>query len=579
MNKHENNTTKIISEIYEIILKPERFDQFMELWEKHVCSKISELEASKTKNKSLNTTTNDSELELHFQRVYQILVKLGRKKHDVERAKNYAEQKTKPTFFIDANGIIINKNNSAKTLLNGITRLDKMPPYITDSDCKKLQTLLLSIENPNMSDQIHVFRLNMPNNQNIDNYEEQLFVARPMSFLHSQENLLCISAMIIDWNEDLEILLNNTFMLTPSEIAIGYRLCLGDNLTTIAKSRKRSLHTIRTQIRSMLQKTVTNSQTDLVRVMLTMASFGSNNKVSIKKPSISKNSSLSFVPITKERKIPVQQFGEENARPVLFIHGMGGVDVQESTKELLVQKNIKIIAPFRPYYSSSPPSYNIKTAPDEFADDLLKIMDYFEIEKAPIIGHMAGSIYSFAAAKILPQRISSILNISGGVPIKTFSQLSSMSTRQRVVAWTSRFAPNLLPTILRAGITLIDNGNETKFMNGLYEKNSCDRLIANDKHISAVIFSGYQFAITQGHRAFEIDTYHATRDWSKYVNSVNQKTILLHGRHDPTVIISSVREFANLYDNIELIEHDDAGQLLFYQKPEKVISILEQLLD
>ncbi len=206
-------------------------------------------------------------------------------------------------------------------------------------------------------------------------------------------------------------------------------------------------------------------------------------------------------------------------------------------------------------------------------------MDYFDIAAAPVIGHMAGSVYSFAAASVLQKRITGILNIAAGVPIKSMRQLSAMPPRQRVVAWTARFTPGLLPAILRTGISQIDKGDETEFMNALYQKGTCDRKAVENPDIRAAIHAGYQFAVTQGHRAFEVDSRHVTRDWSSYVRPVRQRTILAHGILDPTVTIKSVREFAARHDNIEVIEHNDAGQLLFYQKPTEIIATLCTLLD
>ena len=577
----DTNKAQLIAEIYEVVLRPERYDKFMELWEGHVSQAFDRSDQSLSDDFSIIKHINDPELVSHFQRAYEILEKIGREGKGVDGAEQYSAQKKEPTFFLDANNAVVHKNKSAKKLLGDITSLEKFAPFLDKKDYKKLRAMLLGLDHPNIAEQVHVFHFNVDSSKSIRKNKQNLFFAKAMRFSRDQPTILCIYGMGIDWDEGLELVLSDAFSLTPSELQVARGLCEGKTQEEIAKERNRSLYTIRTQVKKLMHKTNTSSQIDLVRLVITMASFGRTQ--TLKSANTLKRLEFGeqfMISVEGDRNMPVHQIGAQNGRPVLFIHGiLDGIAISKSVSKLLVKNNIRLIAPVRPSFSNSPPAYNIKTAPDEFALDLGYIMDHFEIEKAPIIGHMAGSVYAFAAASILPDRISSILNISGGVPIKSLNQFSSMSTRQRTVAWTARFMPNLLPAILRAGISQIDRGDEEEFMNALYAEESKDRDVVANIDIRTAIHSGYQFAVAQGHRAFEVDSRHLTRDWSSYLTSVRQQVILAHGIFDPAVAIKSVREFASRYDNIKLIEHEDAGQLLLYQKPKAIIKVLHELLD
>ena len=59
---------------------------------------------------------------------------------------------------------------------------------------------------------------------------------------------------------------------------------------------------------------------------------------------------------------------------------------------------------------------------------------------------------------------------------------------------------------------------------------------------------------------------------------VSQPVTLLHGPHDPAVPVWSVRDFAGRYANIALHEVEDAGQLIFFARPELVLDRLEAAL-
>jgi DNA-binding CsgD family transcriptional regulator len=65
-------------------------------------------------------------------------------------------------------------------------------------------------------------------------------------------------------------LLKSLFLLTNAEIAVATNLRAGFTLTEIAAARRVSLETIRSQVKSLLQKTNTRRQSDLVLLLTTL---------------------------------------------------------------------------------------------------------------------------------------------------------------------------------------------------------------------------------------------------------------------------------------------------------------------
>lgn len=61
------------------------------------------------------------------------------------------------------------------------------------------------------------------------------------------------------------------YQLTRTEAQVAIALANGMGLEEIARSHDRSIHTVRTQLRSIFQKTATSSQADLIRLLLTGA--------------------------------------------------------------------------------------------------------------------------------------------------------------------------------------------------------------------------------------------------------------------------------------------------------------------
>ena len=70
------------------------------------------------------------------------------------------------------------------------------------------------------------------------------------------------------WPEDFGQTVQEAFGLTAAEVEIVRGITLGLPLKDIAEQRGRSIETVRTQARSILAKTETHSQSELVRVVL-----------------------------------------------------------------------------------------------------------------------------------------------------------------------------------------------------------------------------------------------------------------------------------------------------------------------
>jgi DNA-binding NarL/FixJ family response regulator len=70
------------------------------------------------------------------------------------------------------------------------------------------------------------------------------------------------------WPEGFETTVQEAFGLTGAEVEIVRGITLGLPVKDIAEARGRSAETVRTQLRSILAKTETHSQSELVRVVL-----------------------------------------------------------------------------------------------------------------------------------------------------------------------------------------------------------------------------------------------------------------------------------------------------------------------
>jgi pimeloyl-ACP methyl ester carboxylesterase len=354
-------------------------------------------------------------------------------------------------------------------------------------------------------------------------------------------------------------------------------LIAGKSIAQIARARKTSVETVRTQTRAVLRKTETRSQAELMRLLAVLAQFCARH--GNRNGSGWQNSESRFARLSvRERSLAFAQFGDTKGRPVLFVHGMiDGCSAPLFNESRLKDRNIRLIVPARPGYGASDPATSAEIA-GFFAEDMRLLLDHLGVEHCTILGHFGGALYAYAVAGTNAERVRAVINVAGTVPITSLAQVAAFGPRQRIIAYTSRFAPAISRLILRAGVALLDSGGHRAFMSALYEKSVLDRAVAERADVYPFLADGYHFSAAQGHGAFEADAVRTISDWSELVNKVSVPVRLVHGRHDPAMPISLVREFAARRGNVELCEIGDAGQLVFFSHPDRVFDILEDVL-
>lgn len=569
----KSTRARLIAEIYEVALKPELYGSMVDLWDREITAAVSKLKNLEDAQEGENVL-GDPELEDHFRRAYEILDRFGRYTSNTDTIENFLDHKSETTLLFSSDGNCVGKNSPATEIFGEITNLKQLRTFAKD-EFKSLASFVTRANRALDKPEVLVVQMEINSGEKNNRYDA-IFIAQTIRLSNMAHNLVCLTNLSINWTNTLSNLLEKNFSITPSELEILHELCTGKNLNEIAHDRNRSLHTIRTQLKSVYPKLGTNSQADLVRTISTLASHITepNNLEKLSQYKLTMGE-MELVPLKLDRHIPVNIFGPEDGNPVLFIHGMlDGFIFSDHISKLIHDHKIRLYAPTRPGFGENPFAYSSVNAPTDFAADIAQVLNHYQIEQCPIIGHMAGSLYAFEAARQLKERISHIITIAGGVPILSLKQFSAMSPRQRVVAWTAKFTPSLLPMLLRAGISQMDAGKQDEFMRALYPEGSVDLATVADPAIATAIQEGYKFAVAQGHRAFEVDATYVTRDWNEYLVGNTIPVTLFHGTHDPVVVIDSVREFANSYQNHSLVELENCGQLILFQQPETVFNHL-----
>ena len=562
---------QLIEAIYRIALEPQSYDAFMGHWDDYISNRIEELAALQSQMDADDQAGRYPEIAKHFDIASQLLEQMDvQSKGDTALAGSLD-----PQFLLNSGGRVVWLNAAAEREF-GLKRdvhFDALA--LPDAQSSSLRELCDAVRAKAVAPPVVILKITGTTSS-----KPFYLYARSLPE-QSDEDIVLVSKMTPDWPEDMPELLNDAFGLSPSEVDICALIADGHGAAQIAEIRQSSLATVRTQIKRIMAKTSCSTQAELVRLLHSIMRVAENHA---RDPILRSHAPDRVFHISLEKRLmPVEQFGDPAGRPVLFLHGMlDGNTVSHECQAMLRRSNIRLVCPVRPSFGTADPDPGpIETAPDRMADDVLALMEQLQIPKAPVLGHMAGSRYAFAlAAKAPPEKITAIVSVAGGVPITSLSQFSVMSRRQRLVAYTAKFTPSMLPFVLRAGISQIQGGGERKFMRSLYENAPHDEQVIADPEIAAIVMSGYKFTVRQGHRAFEIDSYQVVRDWSATVTASQQPIHVIHGISDPVVNSASVRDFyASLPSRATLKIVEDCGQLVLFKHPDLVVDTLASILD
>lgn len=573
----ERKTLELVESIYRIALEPHTYDSFMGRWDAFVQDRLSALDLLRSEAGTMET----SEIATHF----EIAERLLEQTRTVGEAQAPApETKTAsgpdPQFLIDSSGVVVWSNAAAARTfqLKRTTRFDDLglPDRYHTALAQRVAALGTEAEH---GDPPLIFQ--MPAVAASNGLVVGDMVHLQAQRLHEKlgSDLLLVGPLVAHWPPSMPGLLMKTYGLSQSECEICELLSRAHRPKDVASYRKSSIATVRTQIKSLLVKTGCGSQTELVRLLHLLMRVAENHGPSRPAAPISQGK-MTTILLDSGILMPVEVHGPANGKPVIFLHGMlDGASLTLQLREALALRGFRFICPTRPWFGNAEPDYGpMDTAPARIGTDLREMCEKLGIRNAIVLGHMAGSVYAFASAAKAPEHIDAIVSVSGGVPIVSRSQFADMSHRQRIVAYTARYTPSLLPFVVRAGINQINSGGTERFMQSLYADAPIDMQVLADPEVSRIVLEGYKFATRQGHSAFEIDSYQVVRDWSHLVAGSDVPVKLIHGAHDPVVSAKSVRDFARHLGNRASLEiFEDAGQLLLHQFPERVLDALAEV--
>lgn len=559
---------RLIGKIYDVILRPEDTQSFFSEWEKHISQATLPYASLDNTQHQSEHQLRDSELESHFSRAYAILEKM-----DADNARSTLtdfDRNDEIVFRFNAMGGLLESGQQTPKFFKGISKVEDIGKFLDEASEPKWKRFVENSQRAPELNRLHVFSMEDYGNLIAFNQRDET----------TDTFNLIVKSLKIHWTDELRKLLRDQFNLTNREVELLEELSEQGTLDQIVQNSQRSRNTLRTQIKSVFRKMSVRSQTEVIQSIALLAHFCDViGFAEISQSDTIELGEIQNITLSHDVVVPVHFIGPKNGRPVLFIHGMfDGVAVTKGVLEALKRHNLRLISPVRPNFGMGPVEKNIRDIPQIVSRQLAEIVEKLALKEVLLLGHMSGSLYAFSAAKEIGDKAVGVVNVAGGIPIVEAKQCAKQSMRQKAFFFTARYAPAILPALMRAAMSQIDNNGPEKVMHDMYAKNTIDRIAVSDAEIANVVTDGYRFTIAQGYKGFEGDAYQIVRNWTELLEDLVQPVLLIHGAHDPVVLIDTVEVFARRENfQLEILEND--GQLIFYSKPDDVLSKIARFYD
>lgn len=394
---------------------------------------------------------------------------------------------------------------------------------------------------------------------------------------------LVVSTELV-WPEGFQTTVQEAFALTAAEVEIVRGVTLGLPLRDIAEARGRSLETVRTQVRSVLAKTETHSQSELVRVVLGLMDVALLPTGGEAGPA--PRGALEPRPFHEGRgpdgrRLTWIEFGDPRGRPVLYMHlDLGLIRWPAPAERAAAARGLRVVVPVRPGYGRTEPLPKGADHLDGVTRDYAAILDHLGVRGAVVIPLGADLRFALNLSLKRPDLVRGIVGAACQLPIRSPGQYERMDKWQRFILANARHAPKVLPFLVQAGFSLARRLGKESFFRQVNGGSPADMETFSRPDVRAAVLEGSDVCMTRtwsAHAAFTAECIGSERDWTALVRRAKVPVLLFQGDQDPQSPVLTIRELAADFPHLDIRFLPDTGQLLFFAEWPQVLEAVDAM--
>ncbi len=567
---------EIIDRLYEVAVDPVRFEQLLDVWEGRIAPLREHADGT------TGIAVSDHEIETHIERASIFL--------DRYEAANSAGSSYQAAlddigrsaaFVSDGSSRIVAVNGPARSVFAVAEGSDVTTLPFDREDVGALMAVVSRVAK-GQGEKAATMRMRSTRT-------ESPVIMRIMPVASdSMTPLALVVSTELAWPEGFDQTMQEAFALTDTEVEIVRAITEGMQIKDIAGTRGRSTDTVRTQLRSILAKTGTHSQSELVRVTLNLMDVMSST-AGIEKPPRARAAPGPLEPIPfstflqpGNRRYDYVEFGDPKGVPCLYWHlDYGFIRWPRQAERHAAANGIRVIVPVRAGFGHSgqmPPKVNYR---EETARDAARLLAHLGIDCVTVMTQGADLRYGMELANQNPGLVTGIVGLAGTLPVQTAAQYERMEKWHRFILANARYAPKVLPFLVKAGFAMARRIGKEQFFKSVNAGSAGDMRTFSDPDVREAILLGSEVCLSSwhiAHEAFARECLDSEVNWAGVVHACKVPVTLMNGVEDPQAPKQTLLELMQVFPHVRMEFFENAGQLVFFQEWQRAMQILEGYL-
>ncbi|MXP11216.1 alpha/beta hydrolase [Pseudoblastomonas halimionae] len=376
-----------------------------------------------------------------------------------------------------------------------------------------------------------------------------------------------IRSLELEWYPEVSANLSQAFGLTEAETEVCRLLFRHRELDGIVAERGSTTHTIRSQIKQIFAKTEVASRVDLVRMLGLLCARAALGRDAKSMQYVDPLGNERILHRSDRRRLAYTWTGAEAGRPILFVHGeIPYFALPETTREMLVSRNIKLICLSMPGHGNSDGTADLPQIEDGVAA-IAELCEHLGLARIGGLASYSGQFCLSRAAADHPKLFSALMII--GFPWNlSEGRWRRMPLTHRTLCSLILNAPPVFELVARiAQRRMLEEGPDF-YLHRAFAEVPPDMQSVRDPEIQALLRPACRHLANQGHMAYvREETMVASHGLSEWFWRIEVPVHYLIPAEAENACRADCADLKALGANVTAEAVASTGELLPYQSP------------